>query len=69
LYFAPKKEDATYKQQHDVIFKLEHLQLHELSVILDDTTLICQIREDLKKKPYYWHPRPIKESSSSPLFV
>jgi hypothetical protein len=45
----PKEEDATYKQQCDVISKLEHLQLQVLLVILDDTTFFCQIREDLKK--------------------
>ncbi len=38
---APKEVHVAYKQQCDVIFKLEPF--------------------------YYWHPRPIEESSSSPI--
>jgi hypothetical protein len=44
-----KEGDATYEQQCDVILKLEHLWLQALSILLDDTTIFCQICEDLKK--------------------
>jgi hypothetical protein len=50
-YLAPNEEDATYKQQCDVILKLEHLQFQALLVILNDTTFPYQIREDLKIDP------------------
>jgi hypothetical protein len=48
LYLVPKEGDETYKQQCDVILQLKYLQLQALSIIHDDTTLICQIHEDLK---------------------
>jgi hypothetical protein len=43
--------NATYKQQCDVVFKPKHYLLLALSIILDGTTLLCQIREILKKDP------------------
>jgi hypothetical protein len=45
----PKEGDATYEQQCDVILKLKHPRLQMLSITLDDTTFLCQIREDLNK--------------------
>jgi hypothetical protein len=32
-YLTPKEGNATYEQQFDIIFKLEHLQLQMLLVI------------------------------------
>ncbi len=40
--------DPTY-EQHDMILKPKHLRLQALLVILDDTTFLWQICEDLKK--------------------
>jgi hypothetical protein len=48
-YLAPKEGDAPYEQQCDVILKHEHLWFQALLVISNDTTLICEIHEDLKK--------------------
>jgi hypothetical protein len=42
-----KEGDAAYEQQHDVILKLERLQLQALSIIFNDTTFLCLIHEDL----------------------
>jgi len=64
-----KEGDAIYKQQCDVIFKFEHLQFQTLSIIPDDTTLLCQIHEFFFKWfSCYWHRKPIKKSSSSLRF-
>jgi hypothetical protein len=48
-YLTPKEGNATYKQQFDIIFKLEHLRLQALLIISYDITFLCQIHEDLKK--------------------
>jgi hypothetical protein len=48
-YLMLKEGNAAYEQQCDIIFKLEHLRFQALLVILDDTTFLCQIHEDLKK--------------------
>ncbi len=48
LYVTLKEGDAIYKQQYVVIFKFEHLQLQTLSIILDDTTFLCQFHEFFK---------------------
>jgi len=51
-YFMPKERDIAYKQQCDVILKLEHFWLYVLLVIPNDTTFFCQIYENLKKDPF-----------------
>jgi hypothetical protein len=47
-YFMPKEGHVAYEQQCDVTLKLEHFWLQVLSIIIDDTTLLCQTHENLK---------------------
>jgi hypothetical protein len=68
LYITFKEGDAIYEQQCDVIFEFEHLQLQALSIIPDDNPSLSNSWIFKKWLSCYWHPKPIKKSSSSLRF-